>query len=328
MHKLWKHPNGNYYALHGPRLRKRASLGTKDSKAAEIRFAHFVIESRAQLPDSPLVGDILDVYEKSRLANGSNTGETLRAPNALKHSVKALKKQLGDLKPEHLNPDTMTKFARERGASNGTILRDVGVLRAALAHTIKKDQRPEIANPVPKPSGRKRWLTRAEVYTLIPACHVPHLRLFVILGIHTGARSGALLELKWEQVDFEAGLVDLGEGHGNKRRAIVPMNDDLRRALVAAKEMACTDYVVEYGGRQVGTIKNGFAAACRRAKIKDATPHVLRHTCATWLVMARITYEEIGKMLGDTKATIEKTYGHHHPDYLKNASKALERSAA
>lgn len=333
MHKLWKHPNGTFYALHGPRLRKRASLRTTDRKEADARFAQFVIENRNLIPESPLVSDILDGYQNSRTTYGKETGEPLRAPNALKYSVKALKKQLGELKPENLVPDTIRTYAIKRKASNGTILRDVGVLRAALEWAVRnkaitRDQCSEIANPVPTPKGRERWITRDEANALIKACHQPHLRLFVILGIMTGARSSALLELTWDRVDFNKGLVDLGEGHGNKRRAIVPMNADLRRALESAKEMSCTDFVVEYAGRQVGTIKNGFESACGRAKIKGVTPHILRHTCATWQVMAGISYEKIGKMLGDTAETIERIYGHHHPEFLRKGSKALELSAA
>lgn len=33
-------------------------------------------------------------------------------------------------------------------------------------------------------------------------------------------------------------------------------------------------------------------------------------------------------MLGDTAETVERIYGHHSPDFLKKASKALELSAA
>lgn len=328
MHKLWQHPNGTFYALHGDRLRKRVSLRTKDRAKAEVRLAHLVIETKTRLPDSPFVSDILSAYLTSRTTQGRSTGEPLRAPNALKYSVKALTKLLGHLRPEHLVEDTIREFAKTRAASNGTILRDIGVLRAALAHTLKADQRPTIANPVPTPKGRERWLTRAEAEALIKACLAPHLRLFVILAIHTGARSGALLELKWSQVDFAKGLVNLGDGHGNKRRAIVPINAVLRRALEAAKEMSCSDFVVEYAGRQVKTIKNGFEAACGRAKLEGVTPHILRHTCATWLVEAGLSYEEIGKMLGDSAATVERIYGHHSPNYLRRAAEALEKRVA
>lgn len=333
MQKLWQHPNGTYYALHGARLRKRASLRTRDREEAEVRFAQFVTENRNLLPESPLVADILDGYEESRASYGRENGDKLRSPNALKYSVKALKKGLGKLKPEHLIPETIRKYARERGASNGTILRDVGVLRAALDWAVRnraitRDQRPDISNPVPTPKGRQRWLTRVEANALIAGCRQPHLRLFVILGIVTGARTAALLELRWKQVNFDKGLVDLGEGHGNKRRATVPMNGTLRRALEAAREMSCSEFVVEYAGRQVGTIKNGFEAACGRAGVEGVTPHILRHTCATWQVEAGVSYEEIGKMLGDTAETIERTYGHHSPDFLKKGSKALELTAA
>lgn len=333
MHKLWQHPNGTFYVLHGPRLRKRASLRTQDRKAADILFAQFVAENAQLTPESPLVADILDGYLNSRTTYGRETGEELRAPNALKYSVKALKPKLGNLKPEHLLPAEIRKYAKDRGASNGTILRDIGVLRASLAWAVQnkiitRDQCPDISNPVPSPKGRERWLTRAEAKALISSCRQPHLRLFVMLALATGARSAALLELTWGRVDFEKGLVDLGEGHGNKDRAIVPMNADLRKALEAARLMSCTDFVIEYGGRQVGTIKNGFEAACERAELEGVTPHILRHTTATWLVEAGISYEEIGKMLGDTAETIERIYGHHSPNFLKRASAALELEAA
>ena len=54
------------------------------------------------------------------------------------------------------------------------------------------------------------------------------MRLFVQLELGTAARSGAILELRWEQVDLEHGVIDFGRGTGNKRRAVVPINDWLR----------------------------------------------------------------------------------------------------
>ena len=37
----------------------------------------------------------------------------------------------------------------------------------------------------------------------------PHLRLFLILAITTGARKSALLELKWKQVDMQNRIISL-----------------------------------------------------------------------------------------------------------------------
>ena len=39
--------------------------------------------------------------------------------------------------------------------------------------------------------------------------------------------------------------------------------------------------------------------------------------------MARRDYEEIGKLIGASAKTVEDVYGHHHPDYLKDATETL-----
>jgi integrase len=49
------------------------------------------------------------------------------------------------------------------------------------------------------PRARERYLTRDEVEALIEAAQeTPHLHLFLILAYATGARRGAVLELKWK----------------------------------------------------------------------------------------------------------------------------------
>ena len=168
----------------------------------------------------------------------------MRSKDTLRGSVAALHSRLADLRLNHLTPTAVKRYAQERGASAGTILREIGVLRAALswAHERQWIAQPlHISNPVKAPPPRDRWLTRDEAKRLLDACREPHVRLFIILGLTTAARTSAVLGALWGQVDFERRLIDYGEGHGNKRRAIVPLNDDALRALTAAKELACSD---------------------------------------------------------------------------------------
>lgn len=167
-------------------------------------------------------------------------------------------------------------------------------------------------------------MTRDEARRLIAACREPHLKAFVMLGIMTTARSGAILEALWSQVDFERRLIDYGEGHGNKRRAVVPLNDELHTALSALRELASTDFVIERHGRQVTKIKKGFRAACDRAGLVGITPHVMRHSAITWMVMDGIEWREISRLTGDEEETLKRVYGHHSPDYLKRATGALQ----
>jgi hypothetical protein len=53
---------------------------------------------------------------------------------------------------------------------------------------------------------------------------------------------------------------------------VVTLNPEVLKALTAAKEMACSDWVVEFRGEKIKTVKTGFAAACRRANLKGVTP--------------------------------------------------------
>jgi len=219
--------------------------------------------------------------------------------------------------------------AREReSVSDGTIRREIGTLRAALAwakHERWIETVPNIESP-PKPPPRERWLTREEFERLLAGCAQPHVRLFVLLAYHTAARAGAILDLTWDRVDFERRRIDYrrpGRRRTNKRRVTVPLNTVVLAALQEARPHALTDHVIEQHGRPVASIKKGFAAACARAGIEDCSPHVLRHTAATHMVMARVPLAEIARLLGDSEAMVERTYGKHSPDYLRGAVDAL-----
>jgi integrase len=83
-------------------------------------------------------------------------------------------------------------------------------------------------------------------------------------------------------------------------------------------------YVLHIDGRPIGNIKKGFAAACRRAGIEDATPHTLRHTAATWIMQSgKVPTWEAAAFLGMTEKTLVAVYGHHSPDYMRAAADAI-----
>jgi integrase len=320
MHQLWRHDNGNWYVLYGPRLKKRISAQTKDRREAERFLARFIAVEGEPRGKDVTVGQILDGYETDRKIG-------VRAPNALKHSVQGLKPALQDLYPSQLTPAAIRRYVAGRGVADGTILREVGTLRAALSWAVENQWisvRPIISNPVSAPPARARWITKEEATALLEGCREPHMRVFIMMALMTVARTGAILEAKWSQVDFKKRTIDFGRGHGNKRRALVPVNDELLRTLVAAHELACSDYIVEFRGKPLTTVKRGFGEACRRATLKDVTPHILRHTGATWMALEGVPLSEIARFLGDSEAVVEAIYAKHTPGYLRRASGALQ----
>jgi len=91
------------------------------------------------------------------------------------------------------------------------------------------------------------------------------------------------------------------------------------------KEGAETDYVIEWAGAPVKSIKRAFRAAVMRAGLdKAVTPHVLRHTAASWMAEAGIPMSEIAAVLGHRDSrTTERVYAKFSPEYLQKAVRAL-----
>ena len=78
-------------------------------------------------------------------------------------------------------------------------------------------------------------------------------------------------------------------------------------------------------GDRIGDIKKGFAAACDRAGNEGVTPHTLRHTCATWLMQAGTDPWQASGFLSMSMETLQLVYGHHHPDFQREAAENIGR---
>ena len=151
-----------------------------------------------------------------------------------------------------------------------------------------------------------------------------YMPLFILIGLYTGRRKEAILSLRWPQIDLDAGVIDFeieGRARTKKRRGQIPIPGRLLPHLIRAKRRGSDlGPVLHINGRPIGNIKKGFAAACRRAGIEDATPHTLRHTAASWMMKNRTPPLEIGKYLAMTERMVIDRYGHISPDWLRQAA--------
>jgi len=299
-YRFWKHSNGTIYIVWNERVEltsgnfhtqtRRISTGTTDWKTAEKFRSQFIARLDNLAPSvEPTIGYLLDCYRHEH-------GPKTRSIETIDFHIKALRPFFGDLLPSHISNKLLERYAEQhRHNSNGTILRQLGTLRAALRYAAGNrwiSNIPTFKMPVRKPPPRDLWLTREQVALLLEKAKASHLKLFILLAVSTAARSGAILDLTWSQIDFKSRLIDFGAGHGNKRRAIVPMNDDVYNALMTARELAQTDNVIEFNGRRIKSVKGSFWQLCSDCGIK-ASPHVLRHTAATWLVMDGVSLREV-----------------------------------
>jgi len=200
------------------------------------------------------------------------------------------------------------------------------VLKWAEKHKLI-DAAPAIERPG-KPKPRDKYLTRDQVAALQDAAQMPHVRLFVAVAYATAGRAGAVLGLTWDRCDFKRGKINLEDETiltPHKGRAVVPMTNTVRMELDRARRAAFSEYVIEWAGRRVASVKKGVAAAAKNAGLPRVSPHMLRHSAAVHMAEAGVPFEEIASYLGHTDVRLtRRIYARFSPDALRNAAAALE----
>ena len=337
------------------RSRERTT-GTADRGEAEQIYARWLIE-RGRSPDEPTrtgprypheigIADILDIYGTE---HAPNVVSSKRIGQAIIHLLDWWR----DRRVDAIRPATCRQYVKHRtempryatrsyrrpkvtsNISITTAAKELGILRAALRYAEKNGhliQTPFVEMPPPQP-GRDRWVTRSEAARLLwesrrePKVRL-HLPLFVMIALYTGARSGAILGLRWTQVDFIRGRIDFnepGRARTNKRRAIIPIPHPLQTAMARAQRRAGSPFVLSYDGKRIANIRKSFMAAAKRAELEDVTPHVLRHTAGTWLAQRGVPLWQIAGWLGHSQQRTTELYAHHSPDHFGEAKRAMER---
>jgi len=247
------------------------------------------------------------------------------------YTGRAILPHFGALRPDQITTLDSRKYRDDRaiaGRKIGSIHTELGHLRSALRWAQKTGlilRVPHIEMP-PKPDSNVQPLTQHQIITLLDSCASPHVRLAVVLLLATGARVGAVLDLSWDRIDFDRGVIDLRltDGLTRKGRAVVPMNRMARAALETAYPARLTDYVVEWSGKRVRSIRKGYSAALERAGMQGVSIHQIRHTVAVRMLAAGQSIEAVAQYLGHSNTAITyRTYARFMPEHLSDAADIL-----
>lgn len=239
-------------------------------------------------------------------------------------------------------------FPNAETISINTVRRELVDLRSALSRAWK-DRLIDQQVFVELPSEIKRGVEYFSCTEAIGLLRVSnkvrrarhHLPLFLWIGFLTGRRKAAILELKWSDIDFEADIISWmpeDKAETNKRRPVGRLPSRLKKILLRHRSRHPNDeFVISYQGDAIADIKTSFNQAVRllRKQLADshngsaepslprAYPHMMRHSCATWLMQKGVRKREACQFLGMTADTLERRYWHHHPDFQKGPSDAF-----
>lgn len=298
--------------------RKRYQLEARTPKEAEAE-ARDVYRRHNWKPTGDTVATIWEAYR-------SDLGDRPTA-DTMGYTGKAILPEFGAFRPDQITRQMCKDYAAQRmkdGKSQGTVHTELGHLRSALVFALG-NKAPQIWRPS-KPDSSVKVLSQGEARSLIDHCSAPHVRLAVVLLLGTAARVGAVLDLTWDRVDFDRGIINLRlpDSATRKGRAIVPMNPMTRAALSAAAPAALSDFVVEHAGGPVKSIRKGVTNAMDRAGIRGVRIHDLRHTAAVTMLGEGVPIEQVGQILGHSNlATTYRIYGRFQPDHMQDAVNVL-----
>lgn len=170
---------------------------------------------------------------------------------------------------------------------------------------------------------RLRILTRDELKRLIECAREP-LKTIIQIAASTGMRKGEILNLRWKDIDFAHGFINVANSKNSESRS-VPIDDFLRSKLLEMKKGKHSgDFVFSRkNGNRVRCIKEAFKAACRRANLCDFRFHDLRHTAASLLAANGCDIITLQHILGHKTLAMTQRYAHLIPGRHEKARQIM-----
>ena len=167
-----------------------------------------------------------------------------------------------------------------------------------------------------------RFLTKTEEDSLYSALKnsPKYLSDIVTTALQTGMRKGEILNLKWSNIDFEFGFIELLETKSGKSRKI-PISPKLKQVLDNIPRTC--EYVFNIAGEKIGDIKKCWNTAIRNAGITNFRFHDLRHTVATRLIEKGIDIVVVKEILGHADISTTMRYAHAVPYRKLEAANVL-----
>jgi integrase len=298
------------------------------ASVVESEMVRNVFVDRSALERTTL-GDLLTRYgNEVSVKNKSHRTEMVTIRRFLRHHLSG--RSLAGLRGVDFTEYTNERL-NERAANNSVRL-ELALLSkvfntARTAWSIPVTNFISDINNMPRPgTARDRRLVDDEEQRLLAAARMsraPSLELCIVLAIETGLRSGNIVELHWEKIDFAKNEICVGMTK-NGSPITVPLSRAAKNALLAYPGLAPTGRITRFSGCE--GLAAAFGVACRRAGITGMTFHDLRHEAASriaphvptvtlaklmgWktISMAMRYYNPKGKELAEARLAAESAY--------------------
>ena len=251
-----------------------------------------------------------------------------------------VKKYLGQYDAEGIGPHHIGIYQRMRTADAGrpinrTVNKEINYLGGMIRWAGKLGHitpRRLIMDMLPYKKPLPQVLTMKEVEAIVKAAK-PFYRAYLLALYALGLRSIEARNLKWKDVNFERGVVNMIQKGGSTKS--LPMGTALLSALKEISPPALT--LKACGGdlpvfqnpktkKAVVNVRKAIKLIAGRAGVeKRVTPHMLRHSCATHMVDQGVNLRIIQRFLGHSQISTTEVYTHVSLENLRAAQKSISK---
>ena len=183
---------------------------------------------------------------------------------------------------------------------------------------------------------RERFLTDAEFRRLgkvldeaetskgVSANAVAAMRLLLL----TGCRKREVLNLRWDEVDLDAGELRLGDSKIGPRTIV--LSPEAVAVLSRIPRVEDNPHVIpgRVPGKPLRNLNGPWAIVCARAGLEDMRIHDLRHSYASRALALGESLPMIGRLLGHAEVETTARYAHLAEDSVRDAAVRVSDSIA
>jgi len=126
-----------------------------------------------------------------------------------------------------------------------------------------------------------------------------------------GLRRENILNLKWEQIDFDYKYIGIEKQNNKGHKDIkIPISEKLMSVFNHIEHKSEYVFISPKTGKPYNTIRKGFLAACKRAGIENFRFHDLRHTVGTRLIEKGVDVKTVQELFAHSSIATTQRYTH------------------
>lgn len=152
-----------------------------------------------------------------------------------------------------------------------------------------------------------------------------HLKPIVICALTTGLRRGNILNLKWENIDFENNKIEImNQENKGFKHIVLPLSNVLKTTLMGIERTSEYCFINPDTNKPYTTIYKGFKHAFEKAGIPYVRFHDLRHKVGTTLIEKGVDINTVKNVLSHSNINTTQIYLNYNEDKLKSAIDILD----